>query len=165
MRGGWSSTWSGFRGKGGVWATEWDQWTQPKEEEEEINFGNQSAAEDEPQYEDDLGAVDIDNDFDVNIDLNFKDDSFSRIKPQHIYHINPPRRVAGRERPGKEAYLSTNVESRCLTSLTSAKELSAYVTITKVSKRQLTTSSPISSTPSRPKTQYHLRIKPRPRGI
>ena len=57
----WNSNWNGFKGKGGgsVWATEWDEWK--PQADQEIKFGNQAAEEYEPQEEDDLGAVDVED--------------------------------------------------------------------------------------------------------
>ena len=59
-KGGWNTWQPQNKGKGGVWSADWGDWSQPKEEDEEIKFGHQAAeTEDEPQDEDDLGAVDL----------------------------------------------------------------------------------------------------------
>ena len=110
----WNSSWNGFRGKGGasVWATEWGEWGQHKEEYE-LKFGNQAAdPEDEPQEEADLGAVDNEDELAVNM----KDEHvyhikpICHIKPQHIYHINPPQRILGQACREIKADLSTITE-------------------------------------------------------
>ena len=80
-----------------MWATEWDEWGHPKnEEDEEIKFGHQaSEAEDEPHDEDDLGAVDIEDHlpFDkINL-IEFPDLMYSRHKTSDsisIREVSPP---------------------------------------------------------------------------